>query len=198
MWNCSRTLTDNSCVIHNVSGALYFFFISDMLSCNINDRLTPSVQKGLELLPAHIYKHQNNSLGCNLSWLNSSTSRTRNVTSCDGGAFHNMLFGRRDLPLCSWDKWVDQVWLLLLWMLHCLFLQSCFLWTWILFLMNFQPRIFLEISVLSVHRTLQRSNVFLKGFQLAAYAVSHGGVFEFAFGFWWVFLPLGGGKVGVF
>lgn len=53
--------------------------------------------------------------------------------------------------------------------------------------MNFQPRMFLEISVLSAHHTLQRSDVFLKGFQIATHAVSHGGVSEFAFGFWWVY-----------
>lgn len=65
--------------------------------------------------------------------------------------------------------------------------------------LNVQPRIFLEISVLSVHHTLQRSDVFLKGFQLAIHAVSCGEVFEFAFGFWWVFFPLGGGgEVGLF
>lgn len=37
-----------------------------MLSCNISDRLTPSVQKVPELIPAHNYMHQN-SLGCNIS-----------------------------------------------------------------------------------------------------------------------------------
>lgn len=68
MWNSSQTVTDDSHVIHSVSGALYFtfFLISDMLSCNINDRLTPSVQKVLELVPAHSYMHQN-SLACNPS-----------------------------------------------------------------------------------------------------------------------------------
>lgn len=102
-----------------------------MLSNNINDRLTPSVQKVLGHIPAHSYMHQN-SLGCNLSYLNSSISRTRNVTSCDVEAFQNMLFRKRDLPLCSWEKWVDQLSHLLLWMLHCIFLQPCFLWTGIL------------------------------------------------------------------
>lgn len=113
MWNCSQTITGDSHVIHSSSDALKLFFISDMLCCNINDRLTPSVQKVLELIPAHSYMHQN-SLGCNLCQLNSSTSKTRNLTSFDVGTFHNMLFRRRDLPLCSWDKWVDQLSLLLL------------------------------------------------------------------------------------
>lgn len=66
-------------------------------------------------------------------------------------------------------------------------LYICFLWTGILLLMNLQPRMFLEISVLSAHHTQQRSDVFLIGFQLATHAVSHGGVSEFAFGFWWVY-----------
>lgn len=93
-------------------------------------------------------------------------SRTRNVTRCHVGAFQNMLVWRRDLPLCSWDKWVDQLSLLLLWTLCCICLLSCFLWAGILLSRNFQPRIFLEISILSAYHTLQRSDVFLEGFQL--------------------------------
>lgn len=39
--------------------------------------------------------------------------------------------------------------------------------------MNFQPRIFLEISVLSAYHTLQSSNVFLKGFLTAFISVNY-------------------------